>query len=101
MRLSRKAGFNGRINNSAGMPGLRSGGSNQWIFGRLLRGKGGTTVKHKRTRKEIKQDIEKHYGGLTECHVDAKALRKFRTPAYGCVNLIRAQGEQMEEKKDG
>lgn len=58
-------------------------------------------MKHKRTRKEIKRDNEKHYGGLAECRVDIKALKKFRTPAYGCANLIRAQREQMEEKKDG
>lgn len=82
------------------MLGLRSGRSDHWIPGRLLHRKGGTTVKHKRTRKEIKRDIEKHYGGLAECHVNIKALKKFRTPAYGCVNLIRAQGEQMEEEKD-
>lgn len=57
-------------------------------------------MKRKRTRKEIKRDSKKHYGGLTERSVDIKALRKFRTPAYECVNMIRAQGEQMEEKKN-
>lgn len=57
-------------------------------------------MKHKRTRKEIKRDIEKHYSELSEANVDIKALRKFRTKPYECVNLIRAQGKQMEEKKD-
>ena len=57
-------------------------------------------MKHKRTRKEVKQDSEKHYNGLTEGNVDIKALRKFRTKPYECVNLIRVQGKQMEEKRD-
>lgn len=57
-------------------------------------------MKRKRTRKEIKRDSEKHYGGLTERSVDIKALRKFGTPAYECVNMTRAQREQMEEEKD-
>mgnify|MGYP001623461944 FL=1 len=57
-------------------------------------------MKHKRTRKEVKQDSEKHYSGLTEGNVDIKALRKFRTKPYECVNLIRVQGKQMEEKRD-
>ena len=53
-------------------------------------------MKRKRTRKEIKQDSEKHYSGLTDINVDIKALRKFRTKPYECVNLIRVQGKQME-----
>lgn len=57
-------------------------------------------MKRKRTRKEIKQDSEKRYSGLTDINVDIKAMRKFRTKPYECVNLIRAQGEQMKEKKD-
>ena len=57
-------------------------------------------MKYKRTRKEVKQDSEKHYSGLIDINVDVKALRKFRTKPYECVNLIRAQGEQMEEKRD-
>lgn len=101
LRLSRKAGFDGRINNSAGMLGICSNGSDHWVPGRILRRKGGTEVKRKRTQKEIKQDSKKHYGGLAEINVDLNALRKFRTKPYECVNLIRAQGEQMEEKKDG
>lgn len=90
----------GRINNSAGLPVLRSDRSDHWISGRILRRKGGTEVKRKRTQKEIKQDSKKHYGGLAEINVDIKALRKFRTKPYECANLIRAQGEQMKEKKD-
>lgn len=93
-------GFDGRTNNSAGLPGICSNGSDYWVPGRILRRKGGTKAKRKRTRKEIKQDSEKHYSGLTDINVDIKALRKFRTKPYECVNLIRAQGEQMKEKKD-
>ena len=82
------------------MPGIRSGRRDHWVPGRILRRKGGSKVKRKRTRKEIKRDSEKHYSGLSEANVDIKALRKFRTKPYECVNLIRAQGKQMEEKKD-
>ena len=32
---------------------------------------------------------------------EIEAIRRFRTPAYGAVKLIREQGEQIENKTRG
>ena len=40
--------------------------------------------------------MERKY--MSEHKPDIEAIRKFRTPAYGAVKLIRTQGKQIEKK---
>ena len=56
--------------------------------------------KHNRYPNQVKSDKEKEYDNMAE-HPDIKAVRRFRTPAYGAVRMIRAQGEQVEKKSGG
>lgn len=51
---------------------------------------------HRRSRKEIKIDLQKHYGGLEEHAPDPQAAERFRRKPYtGVQVLIRRQGEQI------
>ena len=54
--------------------------------------------KHNRYPNQVKSDKEREYNDMAE-HPDIKAVRRFRTPAYGAVRMIRAQAEQIH--KDG
>ena len=79
-------GFDGRTNNSAGLPGICSNGSDYWVPGRLLRRKGGTAMKRstdtRRSPAEIKADLQSHYGGLADKKPDGHAARQFVHKAY-------------------
>ena len=46
---------------------------------------------------EIKANLQKHYGGMAEKPVDKKAREEFNRPAYQARNLIRTQGEYLQE----
>ena len=46
---------------------------------------------------EIKANLQKHYGGMAERPVDKKASEEFNRPAYQARNLIRTQGEYLQE----
>lgn len=76
----------GRINNSAGLPGLRSGGSDRRISGWILHRKGSVSMKRstdtRRSPAEIKADLQSHYGGLAEKKPDGHAARQFVHKAY-------------------
>lgn len=84
--LSRKAGLNERINNSAGLPGICSNGSDHWIPGRILCRKGRVNMKRstdtRRSPAEIKADLQQHYGGLADKKPDGHAARQFIHKAY-------------------
>lgn len=87
----RKAGLtNGRTNNGTGLLGLRSGGSDHWIPGRLLHRKGGTAMKrstdNRRSPAEVKADRQQHYGGLADKKPDGHAARQFIHKAYSAYH---------------
>lgn len=46
---------------------------------------------------EIKANLQQHYGGMAERPVDKKASEEFNRPAYQARNLIRTQGEYLQE----
>ncbi|MBD9334654.1 MAG: hypothetical protein EGR70_03930 [[Ruminococcus] faecis] len=46
---------------------------------------------------EIKANLQQHYGGTAERPVDKKANEEFNRPAYQARNLIRTQGEYLQE----
>lgn len=41
---------------------------------------------------EVKANLQKHYGELTDMVTDPKASKDFHRPAYQAGNLIEAQG---------
>lgn len=96
--LSRKAGFDGGINNSAGMLGIRSRRSDHRLPGRLLRRKGGTAMKrstdNRRSPAEVKADLQQHYGGLADKKPDGHAARQFIHKAYESYSV--RDGEENE-----
>lgn len=96
--LSRKAGFDGRTYNSAGMPGIRSGGRDHGIYGRVLHRKGRVNMKRstdtRRSPAEIKADLQSHYGGLAEKKPDGHAARQFVHKAY--QNYSMRGGEEND-----
>lgn len=62
--------------------------------------KGGGRMKrstdNRRSPAEIKIDLQKHYGGLSERATDPQAAERFRRKPYtGVKALIRRQGEQI------
>ena len=78
--------MNGRINNSAGLPGIRSGGSDHRISCRILHWKGCVNMKrstdNRRSPAEVKADLQSHYGGLADKKPDGHAARQFLHKAY-------------------
>ena len=44
---------------------------------------------------EVKANLQKHYGELTDMVTDQKASKDFHRPAYQAGNLIEAQGQQL------
>lgn len=46
---------------------------------------------------EVRANLQSHYGGLAEKPVDENASKKFHTPAYQARELIRTQGEYLQE----
>ena len=51
---------------------------------------------NRRSPAEIKIDLQKHYGGLSERATDPQAAERFRRKPYtGVQVLIRRQGEQI------
>lgn len=77
---------NGRINNSAGLPGISDGGSDHGIPGRVLHWKGRVNMKRstdtQRSPAEIKADLQSHYGGMADKKPDGHAARQFVHKAY-------------------
>ena len=56
-------------------------------------------MKHKRSHKEIGQDIQSHYSGLAKQIPDKRASERFKRPAaYQAGTLLREQGIQIEHK---
>lgn len=51
----------------------------------------------RRSPAEINADSQRHYGGLAELPADENASKKFHTPAYQARELIRTQGEYLQE----
>ncbi len=51
----------------------------------------------RRSQAEINADSQRHYGGLAELPADENASKKFHTPAYQARELIRTQGEYLQE----
>ena len=45
-------------------------------------------------KQEIAREANNNY--MAKHRPSIEAIRRFRTPAYGAVGLIRAQGEQMQ-----
>lgn len=51
---------------------------------------------NRRSPAEIKIDLQRHYGGLSERATDPQAAERFRRKPYtGVKALIRRQGEQI------
>ena len=51
---------------------------------------------NRRSPAEIKIDLQRHYGGLSERAADPQAAERFRRKPYtGVKALIRRQGEQI------
>ena len=51
---------------------------------------------NRRSPAEIKIDLQRHYGGLSERATDPQAAERFRRKPYtGAKVLIRRQGEQI------
>lgn len=44
---------------------------------------------------EVKANLQKHYGELTDMVTDPKASKDFHRPAYQANNLIKVQGQQL------
>ena len=45
---------------------------------------------------EVRANMQKHYGELTDMVTDPKASEDFHRPAYQANNMIRIQGQQLE-----
>lgn len=45
---------------------------------------------------EVRANMQKHYGELTDMVTDPKASEDFHRPAYHTNNMIRIRGQQLE-----
>lgn len=45
---------------------------------------------------EVRANMQKHYGELTDMVTDPKASEDLHRPAYQANNMIRIQGQQLE-----
>ena len=47
---------------------------------------------HEKSTAEVRANMQKHYGELTDMVTDPKASEDFHRPAYQANNMIRIQG---------
>lgn len=77
---------NDRVDNSVGLPGLCSGGSDRRLSSWILYRKGCVKMKRstdtRRSPAEVKADLQSHYGGLADKKPDGHAARQFVHKAY-------------------